>query len=147
MRNLKRVSVEEAIEDLQRHTLAGVAGEIAQLVYLASTRDYNTGQYYHDGLAFRFTEEIVQSALAEHHRNVFRELVFSSLEDLVRQLETYMKSSRVARVAFLQLWKKLEPYRVTVPMDCDALAAELFFSNVKVALAILQSRQEMNPQS
>ena len=60
---VKRVSVEEAIEDLQNHTLEGISGSIARLVYLASTRDYNSGRYYHDGLAFRFTEEVAQTAL------------------------------------------------------------------------------------
>jgi hypothetical protein len=144
---VKRVSVEEAIEDLQNHTLGGISGSIAKLIYLASTRDYNSGRYYHDGLAFRFTEEVAQTALGVYHSKVFQELVSSSLEELCSQLESYMKSSGIAPNDFLELWRKLEPYRVTVPLDCDNLSARLFFSNIKVALAILQTRPEMIPHN
>jgi hypothetical protein len=148
MRNqVKRVTVEEAIEDLQNHTLGGISGSIAKLVYLASTRDYNSGRYYHDGLAFRFTEEIAQNALSVYHRRIFEELVSSSLEELCRQLENYMATSGIAPSEFLELWGKLEPYRVTVPLECDNLSATLFFSNIKVALAILQSRPETFPRN
>lgn len=144
---MKRVSVEEAIEDLQNHTLEGISGSIAKLIYLASTRDYNSGRYYHDGLAFRFTEEVAQTALGLYHAKVFQELVSSSLEELCSQLESYMKSSGIAPNDFLELWRKLEPYRVTVPLDCDNLSASLFFSNIKVALAILQTRPETIPHN
>ena len=139
----KNVTVEEAIKDLQHHTLGAIPGEIARLVYLASTRDYNTGQYYHDGLAFRFNEEVASIALATHHRETFRKLVFSPLEDLVQQLDAYMSSTRVLSTECLEFWKKIEPYRVTIPIDCDTMSVELFFSNVRVALAILQTRQKM----
>ena len=94
--SIKNVSVEEVIKDLRSHTLGGIPGECAWLVYLASTRDYNTGQYYHDGLAFHFSEAIARAALETEHREVFRKLVFSSMEDLVQQLDTYMSSARVA---------------------------------------------------
>jgi len=147
LNQVKRVSVEEAIEDLENHTLEGIAGTVAKLVYLASTRDYNTGRYYHDGLAFRFTEEIAQAALSAYHRKIFQDLISSSLEDLCLQLKRYMGASGIAPADFLELWGKLEPYRVTVPLECDDLSARLFFSNVKVALAILQSRQEPVPHS
>jgi hypothetical protein len=145
--SVKSMNVEQAVRDLQGHTLEGFPGEIARLVYLASTRDYNTGQYSHDGLAFRYSEELARTALAEQHREIFRKLVFTSMEDLVQQLDAYMSSSRVPPAEFLEVWRKLEPYRVTIPMDCDALSVELFFSNVRIALAILQARQEMSRNS
>ena len=145
--SVNRVSVQEAIENLQGHTLDGISGNIAKLVYLASTRDYNSGRYYHDGLAYHFTEEIAQSALSAYHRKVFQELVSSSLEELCSQLESYMASSGIAPNDFLSLWGKLEPYRVTVPLECDNLSARLFFSNIKVALAVLQSRPETIPHN
>ena len=145
--DVKNMTVEEAIDDLRRHTLSGLPGEIARLVYLASTRDYNTGHYYHDGLAFRFSEEVAGVALARHHQETFQKLVFSSLEDLVQNLDAYMTSSSVLATDFLEFWRKVEPYRVTIPLDCNTLSIELFFSNFRVALAILQSRQQMMPDS
>jgi len=136
------LSLEAAIEDFQTRTLAGMSGEIAQLVYLASTRDYNTGEYYHDGLAARFSQESARAALAAHHKKVFQALVSSSLERLVEDLKAYIRSACVSEADFFRLWKKLEPYRVTIPLDCDGLSAQLFFSNIRIALAVLQARRE-----
>src|SRR6266404_4882280 len=47
---LRRMDVEAAREDLNNRTLARIGLEFGRLIYLASTRDYNTGRYYHDGL-------------------------------------------------------------------------------------------------
>ncbi len=138
---VKQMNVEAAAEDLQNRTLAQIPGELARLVYLASTRDYNTGRYYHDGLAFRFTEEVAASALAVCHRETFRRLALSSLEEVVQQLESFLRVALVPPTAILEVWKKLEPYRVAIPLDCDPLLAELFFSNIRIALAILETRR------
>jgi hypothetical protein len=141
------VSVEEAFQDLQSHTLGEIPSEIARLVYIASTRDYNTGQYYHQGLAFHFSEDAARTALSNHHREIFRRLVFSSVEEIVQEMDTYMTSAQVLPSEFLEVWRKIEPYRVTIPLDVDSLSVELFFSNIRVALAILETRQKMNRNS
>jgi hypothetical protein len=140
--HIKRVEVEEAIQDIQNRTLAGISGDVGRLICLASTRDYNTGRYYHEGLASNFSEEVAGAALAACHLEIFTQLALSSLEDLVRQLESYVLSSGGRPAEVIEAWEKLEPYRVTIPMECDPLYAEVFFSNVKIALAILRSRRE-----
>ncbi len=149
---LKRMDVEAAIEDVKNRTLAGISGEVAQLVYLASTRDYNTGRYYHEGVAFRFSEEVAAMALEACHQEVFRCLVFSSLEDIVRQLETYVHSTSARPLEVLAAWRKLEPYRVVIPsasgqLSPDFLPGKIFFSNVRIALATLEARQQTGPHS
>lgn len=135
--DVERTDIHRATEDLKNRTLAKLPGDIARLVYLAGTRDYNTGRYHHDGLAFHFTEKVAGLALAYCHREVFHHLTFSSLEELVRQLEIYVQSTREQPDTVLGAWKKLESYRVTVPLNCDPLAAELFVSNITIALAAL----------
>ncbi len=97
----KKVTVKEAYDDLLRRSLSKIRGDLARLIYLASTRDYNTGKYHHDGLAARFQAEIAG------------------------------------------VWQKLEPYRVALPVDVNVAAAQLFVSNVKLALAILCLRQQL----
>src|ERR1700683_4131021 len=136
----KRMDVQEAAQDLQHRTLSKMPRSLDRLIYLASTRDYNTGLYYHDGLASRFGEEVACEALAECHREAFQELVTSSLEGLVRQMEAYMNSARTRPNDFLGMWRGLEPYRVAVPVGTDTLSAGLLFSNFRVALAILDAR-------
>jgi len=142
---VKNIAVEEAIQDLKQRTLAEMPGEIARLVYLSSTRDYNTSQYHHAGMAFQFTEEVAREALETYHKELFHKLLFGSLEHLVYELQLYAGSARVPPAELLEVWKKLEPYRITIPLDCDPLAAELFFSNIRIALSILETRPEMNP--
>jgi hypothetical protein len=138
----KMVTVEEAYDDLLRRSLSKISGDLARLIYLASTRDYNTGKYHHDGLAARFRVEIACKALELAHRRIFYRIAACSLEELVQEVELYLSSSRQSRDEVLQVWQKLEPYRVALPVDVNVAIAQLFVSNTKLALAILRRRQE-----
>lgn len=140
------MDVERATNDLKNRTLARLAGgEIAQLVFLASTRNYNTGEYRHDGLAFRYDEHAVSEALASCHQEAFTHVAHSAFRDVLRELELYINSTKENPTDVLSAWQKLESYRVTIPIGCDPYDVDLFFSNVKVALAALLSRQAARP--
>ena len=139
------MDVQQAAEDFQRRSLSGYPRPLDQLIYLASMRDYNTGLYYHDGLASRYSQEVACEAMADCHRDAFRKLLASSLEDLVDQMEAYMASTHTSRTDFLTAWKRLEPYRVAVPVESDPLAAQFLFSSFKIALAILETRLRSQP--
>src|ERR1700735_1860531 len=94
-----------AADDLRRRTLVEMTQPLERLIYLASMRDYNTGLYYHQGLATRFSEEAACEALAGCHREAFEELVDASLEELVHELDAYLQSTRVAPGDFIvALW-------------------------------------------
>jgi hypothetical protein len=134
------MQVQKAAEDLRLRTLSEIRRPLDRLIYLASTRDYNTGLYYHDGLAAKFGQEVACEALAECHREAFHELVGGSLEALVHQMESYMRSTQTLPVDFLGMWRGLEPYRVAIPVGGDPLATEFLFSNFRIALAILDER-------
>jgi hypothetical protein len=137
---LRLIPVQEAYEDLLQRTLARISSDLGRLIYLASTRDYNTGNYHHDGLAARFRPEIARKALEIAHRQVFCQVAAYSLEELVEQLETYIQSSRESRVEILGAWQKLEPYRIAIPAGVNSAVARLFLSNVRLALAISRFR-------
>jgi len=139
------MEVAKAIEDLQERTLSRLPRPLDRMIYLASTRDYNTGVYYHEGLASSFSEELACEALADCHEEAFGEMVSSLLKDLVQQVEGYMHATHSNPGEFIAAWKNLEPYRVAIPVGSDPLAAELLFSNIKVALAILESRRKIRP--
>ncbi len=143
--DIRNMDVEVASGDLKDRTLAGIPSNLGRLIYLASTRDYNTGKYHHDGLAYRFTEDIADRALASCHEQIFRHLVYSSLEDLVSQLELYFASTRSKQGEILAVWKNLEPYRVAIPLRSAPLFKEFFFSNIRIALAILETRLQGQP--
>ena len=47
------MDVEQAADDFRRRSLTGYPRPLDRMIYLASMRDYNTGLYYHDGMASR----------------------------------------------------------------------------------------------
>ena len=60
---VKLAPVQAAYDDLLKRSLSKVSCDLARLIYLASTRDYNTGAYHHDGLASRFRADAASKAL------------------------------------------------------------------------------------
>jgi hypothetical protein len=143
---LRPMELSAAVEDLKKHSLASLHGDVARLVYLSATRDYNTGKYYHDGLAARFTQEIASQALAACHQEVFQRMVEAPLQDLVSYLEEYI-SADSQEDEVISTWLTLEPYRVIIPLTCDPLSAKLFCSNLMIALVILESRAKNRPKN
>lgn len=137
---VKRMDVQRASDDVRRRTLAGMTQPLRKCIYLASMRDYNSGLYYHDGLADQFSAEVASEALANCHKEAFQDLVNSSLESLVNQFEDYIAASQTPVTGLLAVWARLEPYRVVIPVAADPFAAEFLFSNLKIALAIVEER-------
>jgi hypothetical protein len=130
------LAVEQARRDLRSHTLARLDGDFAKLVYLASTRSYNTGRYAHEGLALQYSESVAAQALAAEHRDVFHGLALGSLRELVNQLVQYLRCGGANAQEILSTWKELQPYRILPPAKSEALTVRLFLSNVRVALAM-----------
>jgi len=126
--------------DLGHRTLAHMRRSLDRMIYLSSMRDCNTGMYYHEGLAGRFSHEVACEALARCHFEAFLELSSTSLADLVSQMEGYAASTHSSALEFIAVWKRLEPYRVAIPVDMDPLLREVMFSNFKLALAIWETR-------
>ena len=91
--SVKLVPVQAAYDDLLQRSLSKLSCDLARLVYLASTRDYNSGTYHHDGLAARFRADAASKALEIAHRQIFYQLSAYSLEELVAELELYLNSS------------------------------------------------------
>jgi hypothetical protein len=137
--------MEAAIQDLHDRTLANLPEVLTRLIYISSTRDYNTGEYQHAGLADRYGPDTAQKALAGCHQAAFENLLYTDLADLVRQLAAYIESIGAERDQVLDTWRGLQAYRVLIPNACDDLSAELFTSNIKIALEALRAEPAVAP--
>jgi hypothetical protein len=137
---IRPAAICDAINDFHARTLSRIPSPLDRLIYVASTRDYNSGRYHHDGLAARFGEAAAADALAQCHAEIFETLAFMPLRQVVAEVHLYMEASREQPAAFLNSWWKLEPFRVAIPLQADPIVAELFISNVRITLAILRYR-------
>ena len=146
MLRVTQLHVEVAKEDLRLRTLEPIGYDFGRLIYMSSLRDFNTGEYYHQGLAHSFSEQAASAALATCHQEIFYRLVSSPLESLVAQVERFMRSSPHDWEKTVNAWETLEAYRVMVPSVSNRLVAELFRSNVKVAMKFLKDRGEIQPE-
>ena len=143
-KNTRKTNVDEAVEYLHNRTLASLPGDVARLVYLASTRDYNTGEYLHDGIIYRFGEEIAVEAMAACHQEIFKRLAYGSFKTLMQELASYMESLTVQPAKFLDVWREYEPYRAMLPHGCDSVSLKLFFYDIMTALEVLKARREVS---
>ena len=142
---LANLDAQKAYDDLCQRTLAKISGNLNRMIYLASTRDYNSGRYHHAGLEGAFGYEAVRQALGAAHQEIFGKLTRSSLEELVRELELYVRSSGESPEELLRTWRTLQPYRVAIPLGVDRMAAQLLLSNLKLGLEVLQKRRSQQP--
>ena len=142
---LANLDAQKAYDDLCQRTLAKISGNLNRMIYLASTRDYNSGRYHHAGLEGAFGYEAVRQALGAAHQEIFGKLTRSSLEELVLELELYVRSSGESPEELLRTWRTLQPYRVAIPLGVDRMAAELLLSNLKLGLEVLQKRRSQQP--
>ena len=126
------------IHDLTLSTLSRTPCAFSRLAYLAALRDISTNVYEHAGLAAVYPEEAVRQALEQCHQEVFERILEMPLltqeEDLRTHLRTLPNGSRNAATQ----WRRLESYRALLPADSPDYLKELFCSNVRAILEILE---------
>jgi hypothetical protein len=133
--------VEAARKELRLRALDKIDEDFGRLVYLASTRDHISGAYHDDVLASLFSESAAASALSACHQEIFHRLAICDLQPLVSQLERYLRSPSVDPHKTLHTLETLDRSSTLIPSACHPVIRELFLSNVRVSLAILEHRR------
>jgi hypothetical protein len=126
------------IHDLTLSTLARISSLFSRLAYLASLRDLSTNVYEHPGLSAVYPQEAVRQALEQCHQELFERILETPLvvqeEDLRAHLRTLPNGARSAAAQ----WRRLEAYRALLPAGSPDYLKELFCSNVRAILEILE---------
>lgn len=134
-----------AIAEMRQRLQDFYTNPLARLLYLAATRDPNTGEYFDDRLAARFTPEIAAEALRITHREVFEELVFLTLQQILVHVSDYIYNTAGSPVLTLREWLDNKPYRLLRPRNYDPTAASVLFSQITTALEIIAVRPKSPP--
>ncbi len=126
------------IQDFTLTTLAGIPGEFGRLTYMASLRDLSSGRYEHAGLLAIYPDEAIQQALQLCHEQIFERVLETPLalqENDLKECLDRMPGGLCAAVAH---WQRMEAYRVLMPEGAPGYLKELFCSNLRALLEILQ---------
>ena len=129
--------LQTALVSIQTALLDQIQGDLSRIVYLSTLRDNNTGVYLHPTLSPVHGVDRADCALAICHRDLFMQLVPAPLTQYVEELKLYM---RFANVDIVPVWRTLEPYRGTIPLNVPRLLPEIYFHNIETALLILDGR-------
>src|SRR5713101_3781598 len=142
MRSMPRIAGTSSLKTSVRHCVCTDLG-LHLHRYYSKMRPNGSGfeVTFDHGLARSFSGSAASAALAACHREIFYHFTLSPLEMFVTQIERFVRSSAHDLNKTVTAWETLEAYRVAIPSACDQLTAALFRSNVKVAIALLKSRQ------
>jgi hypothetical protein len=139
--------LKSALEDLSGTTLAGVAGVIGKIAYVASLHDATSGNYLHWGLNRVHGEQAAQQALAEAHRGLFLRLLRTPLARL--RDDVVISSGGLQMPASDYVQELRQRGAALLPQDLGGGSAR-HFNSVLPALSILvlnlaKARTEATP--
>jgi hypothetical protein len=126
------------IQDFTVNSLASIPFLFSRLTYVASLRDLSSGRYEHAGLSALYPDSAVQQALEVCHEQVFERILETSLECQEADLGACLELMQGGRDAAVGHWQRMEAYRVLLPEHSPEYLKDLFCSNLRALLAVLQ---------
>ena len=124
--------------DLWRNTLSQIPSVFGRLIYLSSLRGLNSGVYEHHGLSLVFGPRAANDALKRSHEEVFQVWLNFDLPQQKADLDVYLASVVDERIAVIDTWLRLNPYRNLVPLSARRADQELFLVDFRAVLEVLR---------
>jgi hypothetical protein len=135
------------IQDFTLTTLSAIPGEFGRLTYMASLRDLSSGRYEHAGLAALYPDEAVQQALELCHEQIFERVLETPLAKQELDLRECLEHMPSGLCSTLAHWRRMEAYRVLMPERAPGYLKELFCSNLRALLELLQEECSTAPSA
>jgi dGTP triphosphohydrolase len=129
------------IQDFTLTTLAGIPGLFARLTYIASLRDLSSGRYEHAGLAALYPDAAIQQAMQLCHEQIFERILEAPLSSQEQDLRACLARMEDGLSVAVSHWRRMEAYRVLVPEAAPEYLKDLFCSNLRVLLEILDEER------
>jgi len=120
---------------------------LRRLIYLALLRDDNTGHYHSLEVARLGSEGIADLILREIHGDVFETWLSLPLEQQHDELTEYLGALTRERASDLEAWLTLAPYGRLIPTQAEAAESELFRSDLRILLELLNEGREQRNAS
>jgi hypothetical protein len=127
------------MRDFAATSLAAIPNLFGRLAYVASLRDLSSGKYEHAGLSALYPPESVQEGLECCHQELFQKLLETPLGIQEGDLRECLNGMSGPLSATICHWRQMESYRILPPEDTPDYLRELFFSNLRALLEILQA--------
>jgi hypothetical protein len=125
------------VQDFTATSLAAIPNLFGRLTYIASLRDLSSGKYEHSGLTAVYSPESVQEALECCHYEIFQRILETPLAVQAEDLRECLEGMTGPYPATLSHWRQIESYRILLPGNTPDYLKELFFSNLRALLEIL----------
>ena len=128
------------IQDFTVTSLAAIPSVFGRLMYISSLRDLSSGRYEHAGLNAVYSDEAVQQALAQCHAEIFESILELPLALQQGELRRCLASMSEGFCNSVIHWRRMEAYRVLIPEQAPQYLKELFCSNLRALLEILDEK-------
>ncbi len=125
------------LQDFTATSLAAIPNLFGRLTYIASLRDLSSGKYEHAGLTAVYSPESVQEALECCHYEIFQRILETPLAVQAEDLRECLEGMAGPFAATVSHWRQIESYRILLPGNTPDYLRELFFSNLRALLEIL----------
>jgi hypothetical protein len=128
-----------AASDLWRNTLSQIPSVFGRLVYLASLRNPNNGNYEHHGLSLVFGEDEANRALKDGHSAVFAEWLTFNLEQQKADLDLYLAGLFEDKRLVVETWVRLAPYKNLVPASIRGVERRLYINDLTALVELFRN--------
>ena len=126
------------VRDFTATTLAAIPNTFGRLIYIASLRDLSSGTYEHAGLAALYPQYAIQESLECCHYEIFERILETPLAVQADDLRECLQGMPGPFESTVSHWRQMESYRILPPGNAPDYLRELFFSNLRALLEILE---------